>query len=101
LNIECPLVYEPRNEFETIALFTVLAKDLGYRILSIRAEFPDAILEKDGIAIKAEFEFLSSNYLAHCHEMSPDILCICWRGDCDLSPVKILCLEDFIRADKG
>lgn len=101
LSFDSPLVYEPRNEFETIALFVLLAKDLGYKILSIRAEFPDAILEKDGTEVRAEFEFLSSNYVAHCHEMSPDILCICWRVDCDLSPVKVLCLEDVVRADKA
>lgn len=101
LNFDSSLVYEPRNEFETIALFTLLAKDLGYKILSIRAEFPDAILEKDGTEVRAEFEFLSSNYVAHCHEMSPDILCICWRVDCDLSPVKVLCLEDVVRAVKA
>jgi hypothetical protein len=86
--LNSPLVFEPRNEIETIALFTLLAKDLGYRILSIRADFPDAILEKDGIEYPTEFEFLSSNYLAHCHDRSPEILCVCWRVDCDLSPVK-------------
>jgi hypothetical protein len=101
LSIDCPLVNEPRNEFETIALFTLLAKDLGYRILSIQSEFPDATLEKDGVEVQAEFEFLSSNYLSHCHELSPDILCVCWRVDCDLSPVKVLCLEDIIHADRA
>lgn len=100
LNFDCPLVYEPRNEFETIALFTLLAKDLGYKILSIQAEFPDAKLERNGVEIQAEFEFLSSNYLAHCHERSSDILCICWRVDCDLSPVKVVCLEDIICTEK-
>jgi len=101
LSIDCPLVYEPRNEFETIVLFTVVAKDLGYRILSIQSGFPDATLEKDGVEVRAEFEFLSSNYLSHCHELSPDILCICWRVDCDLSPVKVLCLEEIIHADRA
>lgn len=94
LGLSLPMAFEPTNEFETIALFTLLANDLGYRILKIRAEFPDALLERGGTPITAEFEFLASNFVSHCHKRSPEILCICWRNDFDLAPVQTLCLED-------
>lgn len=94
---ECPLIYEPINEFETIALFCFLAKELGYKIRSIRSDFPDGILEKDGKEILVEFEFLSSNYLQHCHPKKFNGLCICWRKDVELGDIKIFSLEEYIR----
>lgn len=96
LKYECALNFEPRNEFETIALFTILATDLGYRINSIRADFPDAVLEHNRVETLVEFEYLSSNYKAHCHPMSSEFMCICWRKDCDLGPVRIISLEDVL-----
>jgi hypothetical protein len=101
LGLNLPLAFEPTNEFETIALFTLLAKDLGYRILKIRAEFPDALLERGGNQIQAEFEFLASNYISHCHKRSPETLCIYWRNDFDLAPVQTLCLEDEVMRLRG
>ena len=48
LKFSCPLLYVPQNEFETIILFSYLAPKLGYMIEMVRAEFPDAILIKEG-----------------------------------------------------
>lgn len=93
----CCLKYEPSNEFETIALFVAMCDELGYEIKTIRADFPDAVLYKDGTDVLAEFEFLSSNYLQHCHPMSFDGLCICWRRDKELDGINILSLEEYIR----
>jgi hypothetical protein len=97
LKIECPLVFEPKNEIETIVLFGLLAKDLGYKILKIQSDFPDGLLEKDGQEIPVEFEFLSSNYLQHGHSRGFQGLCICWRKDSDLGNITTLSLEEYIR----
>jgi len=67
LKFSCPLVNIPRNEFETIVLFSYLAPKLGYKIEMIGAGFPDSILIKEGKKINCEFEYLSSNYIQHGH----------------------------------
>lgn len=94
LGLDLPMTNEPSNEMETIALFMLLAVDLGYKIVSIGAAFPDALVEKDGRPIKVEFEYLTSNYLSHCHPRSDQITCVCWRVDRDISPVKAISLEE-------
>lgn len=97
LGISCPLLYEPRNEFETIALFCLLAEELGCTIKQIRSEFPDAILQQNGRDVSVEFEFLSSNYQQHCHPSDFEGIVICWRKDIDLGGIKIISLEEYIR----
>jgi hypothetical protein len=97
LNWQCSMLYEPSNEFETIALFICLSELLGYKIKQIQAAFPDAILVQNGLEVLAEFEYLSSNYLQHGHPLDKEFLCICWRKDMDLENVRILSLEEFIR----
>jgi len=97
LRFGIPLIFEPTNEIETIILFSFLADELGYNIKEVKSDFPDAILEKDGKDINVEFEFLSSNYLQHCHPLDFDGICICWRKDSDIPHIEILSLEEYIR----
>lgn len=97
LKRNCALVFEPSNEMEAIVLFGILADSLGYKILKVQTDFPDGIIEKDGLQIPVEFEFLSSNYLQHGHPLDFDGLCICWRNDCSLGKIKIFSLEEYIR----
>ncbi len=100
LRINCPLVYEPENEFETIALFCLLAEELGFTIKSIKSSFPDALLEKDGVDIPVEFEFLSSNYQQHGHPPGFSGIVVCWRRDVDLGGIRIISIEEYIREKK-
>lgn len=97
LKWQCPIMYEPSNEFETIALFICLSELLGYKIKEIKAAFPDAVLVQNEVEIFAEFEYLSSNYLQHGHPLDKQYLCICWRKDIGLENVKVLSLEEYIR----
>ena len=94
LGLGLPLTHEPTNEFETVALFALLAESLGFKIVSIGSAFPDGLLQRNGEQVVVKFEYLSSNYLRHCHPTSDEFTCICWRADCDISPVKLICLED-------
>ncbi|MBI1337581.1 MAG: hypothetical protein GC164_11530 [Phycisphaera sp.] len=94
---DLPLRYQPRNEMETIVLFALLAKELGYKIRLVRADFPDAELERDGEIVMAEFEYESANYIQHGHPLDADCICICWRHTRDLGSVKVLALEDVLR----
>lgn len=95
---ECCFIYEPVNEIETIALFSILADELGFKILKIQSDFPDGLVEFQKHKIEVEFEFLSSNYLLHGHPLDFTGQCICWRKDCDLGKIKVLSLEEYIRS---
>jgi hypothetical protein len=97
LKFRCPLLYEPINEFETIVLFAYLAEELKYKIKQVQSEFPDGILEKDGKEILVEFEYLSSNYIQHCHPLDFEGICICWRKDEELGSIPIISLEEYVR----
>ena len=97
LKFSCPLLYIPRNEFETIVLFSYLASKLGYMIEMVRAEFPDAVLIKDGEKINCELEHLSSNYLQHGHPQDGTCICICWRKDIEIKGVETFSLEEYLR----
>lgn len=97
LNFPCPLLYEPQNEYETIALFCFLVEELNFKIKMIRSDFPDALLVQDGKDIPTEFEFLSSNYQQHCHPADFNGIVICWRKDIDLDGITIISLEEYLR----
>jgi hypothetical protein len=101
LSISCPLLFEPQNEYETIALFCLLAEELGFAIKSIRSDFPDGLLEQNGTDVPVEFEFLSSNYRQHCHPANFNGTVICWRKDDDLDGIKIISLEEYLKHKKA
>lgn len=46
LCLNVPLKYKPRNELETIILFSLLPKKLGYTIVKAQNEYPDLIIKK-------------------------------------------------------
>lgn len=97
LAFTCAMQFEPRNEMETVVLFGLLATRLGYKIHTVRSDFPDAEVEKDGKLVLVEFEYLSSNYIHHGHDLQADCVCICWRKDRDIDPIPVIALEDVIR----
>ena len=51
------------NEQGEIVEFARQASEAGFKILSIRTEYPDAIIEKDGVEYWAEFEFEAYNWV--------------------------------------
>lgn len=54
----------------------------GWDIISIQSEFPDAVVKSlNGDVISAEFEFLSSNFKMHRHDIRECVLIICWEDD--------------------
>jgi len=98
LNYPCSLIYEPSNEYETIALFSIISLKLGFSIKKIKSSFPDAILiDSTNKEINAEFEYVSSNYLQHSHPLDFDGVVVCWRKDVDLGSIKIISLEEYLK----
>jgi len=95
---EIPIVYEPINEQGVILLFTALAARLGYIIVAIRPQFPDAQLAKRDQNgryrdLKAEFEFRSSQFRVHGHDPQKCDLIICWEHDWLEAPIEVIELK--------
>lgn len=97
--LNVPLLFVPRNEMETLVLFSLLAPRLGYEIQSVQIEFPDLTIRKGIELIPAEVEYQSSTYLDHGHPINERYMCICWRKDKDITGLReILSLETFVRS---
>lgn len=74
---------EPRNEQETILLFSEYCKQLGFQIQSLRTKFPDATVLRliDKQILEVEFEHKASNFIAHKHDPTKCDLIVCWWND--------------------
>jgi hypothetical protein len=100
------IVYEPINEQGVILLFAALAYELDFRIEGIRTKFPDALLRRKNVkgrlkSCKAEFEYASSDFKTHGHDMKQCDLIICWEHDWKDCPIEVLCLKDAAKRFKG
>lgn len=86
----------PKNEQGVVSLFSEVATELGYTFKSIGTRCPDAILEKDGKEIRAEFEYLSRNFKQHKHDPDDVDLIICWFDNWQDTPLPVLCLSYYV-----
>ena len=84
----------PKSEVGVIVLFAQQAYCAGFEIVEIGSAFPDAIVRKDGIDYRAEFEFLASNFRAHNHDCRECDLIICWENDTDNYVLPIMALSE-------
>ncbi len=90
----------PTNEQGVIVLFAQQVEKAGLEIVSVRTKFPDAIVRKNGVEYRAEFEFQSSNFKAHKHDVRKCDIIICWKRDSkSILPILALSEEDWECAD--
>jgi hypothetical protein len=99
------IVYEPINEQGVILLFAALAYELDFRIEGIRSRFPDALLRRKNVkdrwvSCKAEFEYKSSDFKTHGHDIKQCDLIICWEHDWKDCPIEVLNLKDTAERSK-
>jgi len=99
------IVYEPINEQGVILLFAALAYELDFRIEGIRSKFPGALLRRKNIkgrwtSCKAEFEYRSSNFKTHEHDLGQCDLIICWEHDWNDCTIEILNLKEVAKRFK-
>lgn len=90
----------PKNEQETIALFSQLSKELGYTFKELGTRCPDAILQKAGQSIRVEFEYVARNFEKHKHNPSDVDLIICWEDDWPECALPVLSLQNYITLAK-
>lgn len=74
-------MFVPENEMGVVVLFSQLCKEHGFEIKSVRIAYPDAIIVRGQIEYRTEFEFVSSNYFLHNHDIRDCDLVICWKHD--------------------
>lgn len=84
----------PENEMGVIVAFTEAASEVGYEIIQIQAGYPDALVIKDEIQYRVEFEFKSSTFAKHAHDPADCDLIVCWENDDGDNPFPTLELSD-------
>ncbi len=97
-----PLIHEPVTEDMVIFLFGMVARELGFAVARIQADFPDcqAVCQVgDGKWQEAriEFELLSSNFLRHLHDPDGADLIVCWKHDWPECPIPVLELKTEVK----
>jgi predicted transport protein len=94
------LVYSPVNESGVVFLFGKLVEDLNMYIEEIKTGFPDCIARrfvgKGWERVAIEFEFKSSNFLAHKHDQKHCDIIVCWEHDWKDCPLEVIELKEVI-----
>jgi hypothetical protein len=96
--------YAPTNELGVVALFGLVARDIGFRIETIQPGFPDAQAlflsdPKRGLwsRTRIEFEFRSSSFSAHRHDPKKCDFIVCWVHDWPACPLNVVELKSEIK----
>ena len=84
----------PQNELGVIVVFAQEVREIGVEFDSIQSAFPDAIVFKDGVNYRIEFELKSSHFLQHGHDPRKCDLIICWEDDDRDNTIPTLALSD-------
>jgi hypothetical protein len=92
------LAYAPVNELGVVFAFGMLARRLGFRVLSIQQDFPDceAMYEvRPGIwqRVRIEFEYESRNFHRHRHHPDGCDVIVCWRHNWKECPPHLEVIE--------
>jgi hypothetical protein len=92
-----PMMFAPENELGVVFLFSHVVKRLQLRIETIQPQYPDCIAYRrvgDGEKkIRIEFEFKSSNFIAHKHNPVDCDTIVCWEHDSPDIPEDIEIIE--------
>ena len=99
----------PTYEQDVVAMFAVIADDLGFEILSNRVQFPDCKANRkvEGSTRNRykecliEFELRSSDFKVHKHPVNGCDLIVCWEHDWIDCSLEVLELKSEIRKLSG
>ena len=92
------MVHEPSNENGVLVLFGMMAKELGFRIIRVQAQFPDceAYCEVEPgkwQRVRIEFEYESRHFVDHGHDVGGCDLIVCWVNNWPECPLKVIELK--------
>lgn len=95
------IVYGPLNEQGVVFLFSKVHEDLGLKIEAIQQAFPDAKARrfngKGWVEEKIEFEYKSSEFLNHGHDVEKCDIIVCWIHDWKDCPLEVIELKSLIK----
>ena len=95
------LVYAPVNENGVVFLFGKVADDLNMYIEEIKPGFPDCIgrrfIGKGWERIAIEFEYKSSNFVSHGHDVTRCDVIVCWEHNWEECPIEVVELKSEIQ----
>jgi hypothetical protein len=100
------LVNEPTNEAEVLFLFGMMARDLGFEVIRLQAQFPDCeayyeIVPGKVQLVRAELEFESRNFLDHGHRISGADMIVCWRHNWPECPLRVVELRKALSSQQS
>lgn len=101
------LMRTPTNEMGVVALFALMAEDLGFEIDALGRPFPDCRARRRigpgrWQEVRIELEFLARNFLAHDHDPKGCDLLVCWENDWrDGCPLEVVELKAEVKKLKG
>ncbi len=97
------MAHAPVNEAGVVALFCMVARDLGYYIQEIGTEFPDCIVRRDSgrgwEELAVEFEWDSRSFKDHGHDPAGCDAIVCWHHnwiDCP-ADIEVIRLSEEIK----
>jgi Homing endonuclease associated repeat len=93
--IHMPLCLAPTNELGVVFVFGTVARELGFMVMRLQAEFPDceALRQVEPgrwQRVRIEFEFESRNFLTHQHAVTGCDLIVCWRHNWPGCPLEVV-----------
>ncbi len=99
------MIYAPVNELGVVALFGMLAKELGFVIECMGSAFPDCAAKRRDPrtgrlnSVLIEIEFRSSNFPKHKHAVDGCAFIVCWEHDWKESPstIEVISLKNYLR----
>ena len=95
------MINAPANEMGVVALFAMVAERLGYRLELFDRTFPDCEARRRVAGgrwqrVRIEFEFRSSNFIAHRHERAGCDVLVCWIADWRPDDIEVIELRSVI-----
>jgi hypothetical protein len=101
--MDMALALAPTNEMGVVFLFGTVAKELGYLVVRLQAEFPDCeafreVEPERWQRVRIEFEFESRNFLVHGHRVDDCDLIVCWKNNWEGCPLEVVELSTMIKA---
>jgi hypothetical protein len=95
------LLHAPVNELGVVYLFGILSEDLGFIVESVQSGFPDCegkrrLKNNRWQRVRIEFEYISSNFVVHQHDITKCDLIICWEHDWKNCPLEVISLKEHL-----
>jgi hypothetical protein len=100
------LLHAPINELGVVYLFGILSDDLGFSVESIQNGFPDCEAKRRVKGnrwqrVRLEFEYASSNFQDHKHDITQCDLIVCWDHNWSNCPLEVISLKEYLKQSQG